>query len=96
MVYDAEHFFDGCRDDPDYALALPARRRAAGAETVVLCDTNGSSLPHAGQRGDGATVAAQLGDGAAVGIHCHNDVECGVANTLAAVRGRRHAGRRAR
>ena len=45
MIYDAEHFFDGYRDDPDYALAASAAALEAGAENVTLCDTNGSSLP---------------------------------------------------
>jgi 2-isopropylmalate synthase len=83
VVYDAEHFFDGFRDDPDYSLACLRAAAAAGAERVVLCDTNGSSLPH--QIADAVRqVRAGLGD-VALGIHCHNDLECGVANTLAAV-----------
>src|SRR6185295_10843365 len=83
VIYDAEHFFDGFRDDPDYALACVRAAAEAGAERVVLCDTNGSSLP---QQIAGAVrrVGTAL-DGVALGIHCHNDLECGVANTLAAV-----------
>jgi 2-isopropylmalate synthase len=84
VVYDAEHFFDGWRDDPAYALACLSAAVAAGAETVTLCDTNGSSLPSQVTAATAAVVAA-LGDRARVGIHCHNDAECGVANSLAAV-----------
>jgi 2-isopropylmalate synthase len=83
VIYDAEHFFDGWRDDPDYALACLRAAADAGAENLTLCDTNGASLP--------AQAAAAVRDvraglpGAALGIHCHNDAECGVANSLAAV-----------
>ncbi len=79
VVYDAEHFFDGWRDDPAYALDCLRAAAGAGAERVVLCDTNGSSLPHQ------VAEAVPVLD-VPVGIHCHNDLECGVANTLAAVR----------
>ncbi|HMJ34836.1 MAG TPA: citramalate synthase [Baekduia sp.] len=83
-IYDAEHFFDAFRDDPDYSLRCLRAAADAGADRVVLCDTNGSSLPQ--QIADGVrAVRAALGDDVAVGIHCHNDLECGVANTLAAV-----------
>jgi 2-isopropylmalate synthase len=83
VIYDAEHFFDGWRDDRDYAVECLRAAAGAGAERVVLCDTNGSSLPD--QVAAAVTdVAGALG-GFAVGIHCHNDCECGVANTLAAV-----------
>ena len=85
VIYDAEHFFDGFRDDRDYALRCLRAAADAGADTVVLCDTNGSSLPDQVAEAT-ATVTAQLGDAVRVGIHCHNDAECGVANTLAAVR----------
>lgn len=78
VIYDAEHFFDAYRADRDYALRCVEAARGAGAETVVLCDTNGSSLPS-----QIADAAADVGG--AFGIHCHNDLECGVANTLAAV-----------
>ena len=79
--YDAEHFFDGWRDDPDYALACVRAAAEAGAENVALCDTNGGSLPEQ----IAAAVRAAGSTGAALGIHCHNDAECGVANSLAAV-----------
>jgi 2-isopropylmalate synthase len=82
VVYDAEHFFDGWRDDAAYARACLAAAAAAGAERVVLCDTNGSSLPDQVAEAVG-TVAAGLD--VPLGIHAHNDLECGVANSLAAV-----------
>jgi 2-isopropylmalate synthase len=84
VVYDAEHFFDGYREDPEYALDCVRAAAGAGAETVTICDTNGSSLPPQVAEATAAVVAA-VGDCARVGIHCHNDAECGVANTLAAV-----------
>ena len=89
VVYDAEHFFDGFRDDPAYALRCLRAAAEAGAENVTLCDTNGSSLP--AQVADAtARVVAELGAagarrGAAVGIHTHDDAGCAVANSLAAV-----------
>ncbi|HEX2084427.1 MAG TPA: citramalate synthase [Solirubrobacteraceae bacterium] len=84
VVYDAEHFFDAFRDDRDYALACLAAATEAGAERVVLCDTNGSSLPHDIEDAVAAAAAAVGAD--RLGIHCHDDAGCGVANTLAAVR----------
>jgi 2-isopropylmalate synthase len=84
VIYDAEHFFDAWRDDRAYALECLRAASAAGAENVTLCDTNGSSLP--GQVGEAtADVVAELGSRVEVGIHTHNDAECGVANSLAAV-----------
>jgi 2-isopropylmalate synthase len=83
VIYDAEHFFDSYRDDPGYAISCLRAALDAGAERLVLCDTNGSSLPPQiteAVRG----VREQLPE-AALGIHCHNDRECGVANSLAAV-----------
>jgi 2-isopropylmalate synthase len=84
VIYDAEHFFDAWRDDPVYALECLRVAAAAGAENVTLCDTNGSSLP--GQVAAAtASVVAELGERVGVGIHAHNDLECGVANSLAAI-----------
>ncbi len=85
VVYDAEHFFDAWRDDSGYALACMDAAAGAGADTLALCDTNGSSLPDQIAVATAAVVAA-LGDRARIAIHCHNDAECGVANSLAAVR----------
>ena len=83
-IYDAEHFFDGFRDDPDYALRCLRAAAEAGAENVTLCDTNGSSLPAQVAEAT-ARVVAELGDAVQVGIHTHDDAGCGVANTLVAV-----------
>ena len=85
VIYDAEHFFDGYRDDSAYALACLEAAIEAGAENVSLCDTNGSSLPDQVAAAT-AAVAAQLGERAEIGIHVHDDAGCGVANSLAAVR----------
>jgi 2-isopropylmalate synthase len=86
VVYDAEHCLDGWRDDRDYALRCLRAAAEAGAETVVPCDTNGASLPDQ-IAATIADVVAHLADtGVQVGTHNHNDLECGVANSLAAVR----------
>src|SRR5690242_2522529 len=85
VVYDAEHFFDGWRDDRDYALRCLRAAAEAGAETVVPCDTNGASLPSQIAEAVRDVVAHLDGTGVQVGIHCHNDAECGVANSLAGV-----------
>jgi 2-isopropylmalate synthase len=84
VIYDAEHFFDGFGDDPDYALRCLRAAIEAGAQTVVCCDTNGGTLPDriAAAMVD---VVSAVGAQARVGIHCHDDAGCGVANTLAAV-----------
>ena len=81
VIYDAEHFFDGWRDDRGYAIAC--LEAAAGAENLTLCDTNGASLP--GQVAEAVRAVRAALPAAALGIHCHNDSECGVANSLAAV-----------
>jgi 2-isopropylmalate synthase len=82
VIYDAEHFFDGFRDDRGYAIECLRAAAEAGAENVTLCDTNGSSLPGQVAEATGAVVdALQVG----VGIHTHNDADCAVANSLAAV-----------
>jgi 2-isopropylmalate synthase len=81
VFVDCEHFFDGYRDNPGYALEAVRTAADAGAEVVVLCDTNGGMLPP----GIGEIVAAAAQTGAQLGIHCHNDTGCAVANTLAAV-----------
>jgi 2-isopropylmalate synthase len=84
VIYDAEHFFDAWREDPGYAVECLLAASEAGAENVTLCDTNGSSLPQ--QVADAtAAVRSNLDAKVEVGIHTHNDAECGVANTLAAV-----------
>jgi 2-isopropylmalate synthase len=84
VIYDAEHFFDGWRDDPAYTAECLRAAAEAGAENLSLCDTNGSSLPD--QIGSAtAGVVADFPDGPPIGIHAHNDAECAVANSLAAV-----------
>ena len=84
VVFDAEHFFDGYREDAAYALACVRAAAEAGAENVTLCDTNGGSLPDFVAAAT-AAVRAELGEAAELGIHTHNDAECAVANSLAAV-----------
>jgi 2-isopropylmalate synthase len=83
-VFDAEHFFDGYRDDDAYALECVRAAADAGAENVTLCDTNGGSLPSFVATATAAVVEA-LGAGVEVGIHTHDDAGCAVANSLAAV-----------
>ncbi len=82
VIYDAEHFFDGYRADPDYALKTLAAAAEAGADWLVLCDTNGGSLPGFVAEAT-ELVIAKLG--LPVGIHCHNDSGLAVAGTVAAV-----------
>jgi 2-isopropylmalate synthase len=84
VIYDAEHFFDAWRDDPGYALECLRAAAAAGAGNVTLCDTNGSSLPAQVAEAT-AAVVAELSERVEIGIHTHNDAECAVANSLAAV-----------
>ncbi len=83
-IFDAEHFFDGYRDDSAYALQSVRAAAEAGAENVTLCDTNGGSLPAFVAEAT-AAVLADLNGTVEVGIHTHNDAECAVANSLAAV-----------
>jgi 2-isopropylmalate synthase len=92
VIYDAEHFFDGYRDDSGYALDCLRAAAEAGAENVTICDTNGSSLPSQVAEATAAVKEAFAAPGreaeeAAItlGIHAHNDLECAVANSLAAV-----------
>lgn len=87
VIFDAEHFFDGYKHNPDYALQTILKAEEAGAAWVVLCDTNGGTMP--GEISEIVqTVTSTLS--APIGIHAHNDCELGVANSLAAV----HAGAR--
>jgi 2-isopropylmalate synthase len=89
VLLDCEHFFDGYKANPDYALACARTAYEEGARWVVLCDTNGGTLPHEIEAIVAAAAAAVPGDH--VGIHAHNDTEQAVANSLAAVRaGARH------
>ena len=82
-MFDAEHFFDGFKANPDYALQCVTAAHKAGARWVVLCDTNGGTLPDEIERMVGAVI--EHVPGTSVGIHCHNDTENAVANSLAAI-----------
>jgi 2-isopropylmalate synthase len=82
VFFDAEHFFDGYKDNPEYGLQVVMAAAKAGAECVVLCDTNGGSLP---QQIVKAIKAVQKTSSVPLGIHTHNDAELAVANSLAAV-----------
>jgi 2-isopropylmalate synthase len=83
-IFDAEHFFDGYKADAAYARACLEAALEAGARWVVLCDTNGGTLPHEIERIVAEVTAAVPGE--RLGIHCHNDSDTAVASTLAAVR----------
>ena len=88
-IFDAEHFFDGYRENPEYAMKVLAAAANAGANVLVLCDTNGGSLPE--QVYDVTRKVCETFGSIAVGIHAHNDGDCATANSLAAVRaGARH------
>ncbi len=82
VFLDAEHFFDGYASNSAYALEVVRAAAEAGADVVALCDTNGGMLPH--QLADVVREVSEA-TGARLGIHCHNDAACAVANTLAAV-----------
>jgi 2-isopropylmalate synthase len=82
VIYDAEHFFDGWKLNPEYALKTVRAAAEAGASMVVLCDTNGGSMPEEIAE---LTQAAIAGLPVPVGIHCHNDCDLAIANSLAAV-----------
>ena len=84
VVFDAEHFFDGYKANPAYALACIRAASQAGADSVDLCETNGGALPFEVE--EIVTAVARELPGQALGIHCHNDSGCAVANALAAVK----------
>src|SRR5260221_14515343 len=84
VLLDCEHFFDGYKANPQFALACAKAAYDEGARWVVLCDTNGGTLPHEVEKIVGEVVQIIPGDH--VGIHAHNDTEQAVANSLAAVR----------
>ena len=83
VFYDAEHFFDGYKDDPEYALKTLRAAFDAGADYIVLCDTNGGTLPF---EVVDIMEAVKRGGAGLLGIHAHNDSETAVANTLMAVK----------
>ena len=82
VFFDAEHFFDGYQENPEFSMRVLEEAAMAGADCLVLCDTNGGSLP-----GDVERIVRQVADHlqAPVGVHLHNDTGCGVANALAGV-----------
>jgi 2-isopropylmalate synthase len=82
VFFDAEHFFDGYRANPEYSLRVVVAAAEAGADGVVLCDTNGGSIP---EQIVAAVAAVKERSGVPLGIHCHNDSELAVANSLAAI-----------
>jgi 2-isopropylmalate synthase len=82
VFFDAEHFFDGFKANPDYSLKVAVAAAQAGADAVVLCDTNGGSMP---QEITAAISAVRKLTKVPLGIHAHNDSELAVANSLAAV-----------
>jgi 2-isopropylmalate synthase len=83
VFFDAEHFFDGYKSDREFTLRVLAAAQDAGAETLVLCDTNGGTLPHEVEQ---IVSEVRIELSAQIGLHFHNDGGCGVANTLTGVR----------
>jgi 2-isopropylmalate synthase len=83
VIFDAEHLFDGFKDDPEFAMRVLMAAESAGADCLVLCDTNGGCLPHEIY---GITQTVVSAVKTPVGIHAHNDIGTGVANALEAVR----------
>ena len=84
VLYDAEHFFDGYKDEPEYALSTLQAALDGGADMLVLCETNGGCLPH--EISEIVTAVQNRFPTAKIGIHSHDDGGCGVANALAAIR----------
>lgn len=83
VMYDAEHFFDGFKANPEYAIKTLKAAEGAGASVVILCDTNGGTMP---EQVAAAVTSIRSQLKSEIGIHCHNDCDLAVANTLAAVR----------
>ncbi|MBT4989562.1 MAG: citramalate synthase, partial [Rickettsiales bacterium] len=84
VIFDAEHFFDGYKANPEYSMEVIKVAHRAGSKWVALCDTNGGCLPY-----EISTIVGNVIkeiDAEALSIHCHNDTGCAVANTLAAIR----------
>ena len=84
VLVDMEHFFDGYEENPEFSLRAIEAAVVNGASHLVLCDTNGGALPHE-VAAVVADVKAHVGDDAIIGIHCHDDTGCAVANSIAAV-----------
>jgi len=85
VIYDAEHFFDGWKNNPEYAARPICAAGEAGAHLVALCDTNGGSLPEEIEKYSREAMDALQRYGISIGIHCHNDCDLSVANTLAGI-----------
>ena len=83
-MFDCEHFFDGYKNNPDYAISCARAAHEGGASWVILCDTNGGALPH--EVYEIVTAVREAIPGIRLGIHCHNDAGVAVANSLAAIR----------
>ncbi len=83
VFFDAEHFFDGYKNNPEFSLKVLEAAAVAGAERLILCDTNGGTLPHEVEHAVGEVVQ-HLDTG--IGVHLHNDAGCGVANAIAGVK----------
>ena len=83
MFLDAEHFFDAYHEDNQYSLAVLSCAAEAGADALILCETNGGRLPH--EVAEITGIAAKHLPDAVIGIHTHNDAGCAVANVLSAV-----------
>ncbi|MFA5238110.1 MAG: citramalate synthase [Phycisphaerae bacterium] len=83
-IFDAEHFYDGYRENSEYAMKVLASAAEAGADVIVLCDTNGGSVPD--QIYEITKAVCEKFPSLSIGIHTHNDCDCATANTLAAVR----------
>jgi len=86
VLFDAEHFFDGWKDDPEFSLRVLEAAAEQGCETLVLCDTNGGALPHEVEA-IVREITRHFRDDVKVAVHLHDDAGCGVANALAGVRG---------
>ncbi|MFC1603921.1 citramalate synthase [Planctomycetota bacterium] len=84
VLFDAEHFYDGYKENPEYAMKVVAAAANTGADAIVLCDTNGGCLPD--QVYEITKTVCEHFSGAQIGIHAHNDTDCATANSLAAVR----------
>jgi 2-isopropylmalate synthase len=84
VIFDAEHFFDGYKESPEYAMKVLSAAANAGASTLALCDTNGGNLPET--IFDIVSQVRKTIPGVIIGIHCHNDTDSAMANSLAAVR----------
>jgi len=86
VFFDAEHFFDGYKDNPEFALKCLLAARDAGADCLVLCDTNGGTMPAEVEKIFKELVTHHSPLITSIGIHAHNDSECGVANSVIAVK----------